>query len=47
VYVWHNVQEPGKGGKKILTTMMGKLFLFLFSIGGLSYLYVADPADVP
>ena len=33
--------------KKNLTTMMGKLFLFLFSIGGLSYLYVADPADVP
>ena len=30
-----------------LSTMMGKLFLFLFSIGGLSYLYVADPADVP
>ena len=33
--------------KKNLSTMMGKLFLFLFSIGGLSYLYVADPADVP
>ena len=40
-------RNQARGTKKNLTTMMGKLFLFLFSIGGLSYLYVADPADVP